>query len=119
MTASPSPWPRPRRILENAGWRNQLQQGVTQLGALSYSFILAREFAPGLDAADEAIALAPDMIWLYGNRAHALMFLDRPDEAQALTFSIAARKRPEPESPGRRSSLETSRELRKAGSHIR
>ena len=37
-----------------------------------------------LEAADQAISLAPDQIWLYTNRAHALMFLNRVDEARAL-----------------------------------
>ena len=37
-----------------------------------------------LEAADQAISLAPDKIWLDTTRAYALMFLDRVDEARAL-----------------------------------
>jgi hypothetical protein len=37
-----------------------------------------------LEAADQAISLAPDLVWIYTNRAHALMFLGRSDEARAI-----------------------------------
>jgi Flp pilus assembly protein TadD len=54
------------------------------IGGIAYNFILARNFATALEAADQAISLAPEKIWLYSNRAHALMFLDRVDEARVL-----------------------------------
>jgi tetratricopeptide (TPR) repeat protein len=57
---------------------------MIRLGGLAYSFVLAQAFAQALEAADQAIALAPNKIWLYTNRAHALMFLGRIDEARAL-----------------------------------
>jgi hypothetical protein len=41
-------------------------------------------FTNGLAAADFAISLAPDETWLYSNRAHALMFLGRVNEARAI-----------------------------------
>jgi hypothetical protein len=46
--------------------------------------VLIRNFVLALEAADQAISLAPEKIWLYTNRAHALMFLGRVDEARAL-----------------------------------
>jgi len=44
--------------------------------------VLARDFARALEAADQAISLAPGELWIYPNRAHALMFLDRLKEAR-------------------------------------
>ena len=77
---------------ENASWQSVLRNDITQIGALSYSFVLAREYAHGLEAAEQAISLAPDMIWLHSNRAHALMFLDRTDEARALYIKYRGQK---------------------------
>jgi hypothetical protein len=45
-----------------------------------------------LETADLAIALAPDKIWLYENRAHALMFLGRLEEARALYLKYRGHK---------------------------
>jgi tetratricopeptide (TPR) repeat protein len=68
----------------NAQWQKEVQYVIGRIGALAYRFVLARNFANALEAADQAIALAPGKIWLYTNRAHALLFLDRVDEARAL-----------------------------------
>jgi hypothetical protein len=43
-------------------------------------------------AVDQAISLAPDKIWLYSNRAHALMFLGRADEARSLYFQYRGKR---------------------------
>jgi len=61
-------------------------------GALAYRLVLASEFPIALEAADQAISLAPEEIWLYANRAHALMFLGRTDEARALYLKYRGRK---------------------------
>ena len=53
---------------------------------------MARQFASALESAEQTISLAPDMIWLYSNRAHALMFLDRTDEARALYLQYRGAK---------------------------
>jgi predicted Zn-dependent protease len=45
---------------------------------------MAGDFKNALEAADQAISIAPDQIWLDTNRAHALMLLGRTDEARAL-----------------------------------
>ena len=68
----------------NIQWQRDLKVSINNIGAIAYQFILARNFAMALEAADQAISLAPDQIWLYTNRAHALMFLNRVDEARAL-----------------------------------
>ena len=54
------------------------------IGGLAFRFVLERDFATGLDAVDRATSLAPDKIWLYAIRAHALMFLGRIEEARSL-----------------------------------
>jgi len=68
----------------NAQWRGDLQAASARTGNLAYAFVKAGDFAAALKVADEAISFAPSMIWLYGHRAHALMFLGRVDEARAL-----------------------------------
>jgi tetratricopeptide (TPR) repeat protein len=68
----------------NAQVLNELDAVISQIGVTGYRFILARDFGKALAALDEAIALAPEKTWMYVNRAHALMFADRVDEARAL-----------------------------------
>jgi predicted Zn-dependent protease len=57
---------------------------INRIGGLAYNFVVAGDFTKALGAADQAISLAPDEIWLYTNRAHALMFLGRATEARAI-----------------------------------
>ena len=71
----------------------RIAAGDDRLGELAYSFVLAHDFARALEAADQAIAQAPSKIWLYTNRAHALMFLGRIDEALALYLHYRGAKR--------------------------
>jgi tetratricopeptide (TPR) repeat protein len=100
---------------ENAGWQGNLRNAIGQIGALSFRFLLVREFGTGLEAVDEAIALAPDMVWLYGNRAHALLFLDRIDDARALYLQYRGRKNVLNQKSWEEIILEDFTELRKAG----
>ena len=66
---------------DEAAWKSML---AGALGDLSYRAIFTRDFLDSLAAVDRAISMEPDTIWLYGNRAHALMFHDRVDDARAL-----------------------------------
>jgi tetratricopeptide (TPR) repeat protein len=68
------------------------KQWQAHLGGLAYGFVKARDFTTALAVADQAISLAPDQMWLYTNRAHALMFLDRTDEARALYLKYRGQK---------------------------
>jgi tetratricopeptide (TPR) repeat protein len=61
--------------------RRQLGESI---GGLAFGLVLKHDFATALDAVDQAISLAPDKIWLYAIRAHALMFLGRIAEARSL-----------------------------------
>ncbi len=54
------------------------------MGTLAFNLVLAGDSTTALAAIDQAIAVAPDQIWLHANRAHALMFLGRVDEARTL-----------------------------------
>jgi tetratricopeptide (TPR) repeat protein len=54
------------------------------LGNLAWSAVVARSYSEALDAAERATSLAPDLLWLKGNLAHALLFAGRIDEAKQI-----------------------------------
>ena len=85
------------------------------LGGLSHTLLFVRDFAKALESADEAIALAPDEIWLHTNRAHALMFLGRVDEARALYLKHRGAKNVGGKGSWETVILDDFAELRKAG----
>jgi tetratricopeptide (TPR) repeat protein len=76
----------------NRQWRKDLQDRLGEAAGLAWRLVLARDFAKALDVEDQAIALAPDTVWLYENRAYALMFLDHADEARALYLQYRGRE---------------------------
>jgi hypothetical protein len=82
---------------------------------LAYSFVLTGNFKTALEAANEAIALAPDRIFIHGNRAHALMFLGHVDEARAIYLEYRGTKNVEDEKSWESVTLQDFAELRKAG----
>lgn len=69
-----------------------LQFSITQIGLIAYRLVVNHQFALGLQAVEQCIARAPDLIWLNGVRAHALMFLDRSADAQAIYLQFRGRK---------------------------
>jgi tetratricopeptide (TPR) repeat protein len=71
---------------------DDLQYVIGWIGGLAYSAILGRDFSTALQCADEALSLAPGQLWLYTNRAHALMFLGRTGEARALYLKYRGQK---------------------------
>jgi tetratricopeptide (TPR) repeat protein len=91
------------------------QLAVDRIGTLAYRLVLVHDFSSALDAVDRAIALAPDKIWLYGNRAHALMFLGREDEARAIYLRFHGTRNAMGEKSWDAMVLEDFAELRKAG----
>jgi tetratricopeptide (TPR) repeat protein len=99
----------------NAQWQDDLQVVIGGIGSLAYQLVLARDFARALDAADQVISLAPDQIWLYANRAHALMFLGRVGEARAVYLKYRAQKIDQNGKSWEAAVLEDFAELRKAG----
>ena len=76
----------------NTRWKNELQTTVDYIGGLAYDCILARDFATALEASDLAISLVPDELGFYTNRAHALMFLGRIEEARGLYLKYRGQK---------------------------
>jgi tetratricopeptide (TPR) repeat protein len=68
----------------NTGWQHDLQYTVGRIDDLAYQLVLAQDFTGALEAADRAIAVAPNLTWLYANRAHALMFLGSLDQAREI-----------------------------------
>jgi len=76
---------------------------------------VVRDFVRALEVADQVIALAPDTIWLYTNRAHALMFLGRMDEARALYLGYRGEKDVQAGKSWTTVVLEDFADLRKAG----
>ncbi len=57
------------------------------LGELAYDELMISRFTDALDAAKRANQLAPDETWIETNHAHALMFLDRADDAREIYLS--------------------------------
>jgi len=54
------------------------------LGNVAWHALFVYEFKKGLAASERAQGLATELIWIDGNRAHALMFLQRAREARAV-----------------------------------
>jgi tetratricopeptide (TPR) repeat protein len=54
------------------------------LGVLSFALLFNHRPQDALDRAQEAFALDPSALWIEANRAHALLFLGRLDEAKAI-----------------------------------
>jgi tetratricopeptide (TPR) repeat protein len=97
----------------NAQWRGDLEFVIGRIGGLAYRFLLARDFTSALAAADEAISLAPEEIWLYTNRAHALMFIGNTDEARAIYLKYRGVKNVQNEKSWEMMILEDFADLRK------
>ena len=57
---------------------------ASALGNVSWYALHARKFEDALSATERALALAGDLLWIETNRAHALLFLGRLDEARTL-----------------------------------
>ena len=99
----------------NTQWQSDLQIRIGHIGRIAKKFILAGNFVTALQAADQAISLSPEQTWLYANRAHALMLLNRLDEAGALYLQYRDAKKVIDEQPWVAAILEDFAELRKAG----
>jgi tetratricopeptide (TPR) repeat protein len=76
-----------------AEWQDDLQFSIARIGGFAYRLVQAKDYTKALEVADQAIALAPRMTWLYTNRAHALMFLGRVDQARALYLQFRGEKK--------------------------
>jgi tetratricopeptide (TPR) repeat protein len=68
---------------------------ASALGYLAWYELFARQFEAALAASERALSLAPDKVWLATNRAHALMFLGRANEAQTAYLQHRGKRLPE------------------------
>lgn len=99
----------------NAQWKSDLQFSIGRIASVAYRFVLVRDFRNALEASDQAIALAPEKIWIYGNRAHALMFLGRADEARVIYLRYRGEQNVLDGTPWETLTLNDFTEMRKAG----
>jgi tetratricopeptide (TPR) repeat protein len=99
----------------NTGWQHDLQGSIDSIDDLAHELVLASDFTRALEASDLAISMASDEIGLYTNRAHALMFLARVDEARALYLQYRGEKNVDSDKSWETVVLEDFAELRKAG----
>ena len=99
----------------NAELQNDVKYSAEKIGDLGHRFLLTRNFEKALEACELVISVAPDKIWLRANRAHALMFLGRADEARTVYLRYRAEKNVEGEKPWQTVILQDFSELRKAG----
>ena len=60
------------------------EQTAQELSGVIWFSLCAKEFTKSLTVADRSHALFPDNISIESNRAHALMFIGRDEEAKAL-----------------------------------
>lgn len=73
----------------NKQWQDGLLFVTEQISSM---LLLTHDFAGALAAADQGIALAPQVIASYINRADALMFIGRTEEARALYLKYRGQK---------------------------
>jgi tetratricopeptide (TPR) repeat protein len=87
-----------KRLVEADRQNAEFQSNLSEV---AHKFLIVHDFAKALDAAEEAISLAPDSAnktKMYANRAHALMFLARVDEARGLYLQYRGTKNVQGES---------------------
>jgi TPR repeat protein len=72
--------------------KSEINLTAGRIGDLSFDYLIQGKFQKALDTVNEAIALAPDKIWLQSNQADALMMLGRIDEARAIYVRNAGKK---------------------------
>jgi tetratricopeptide (TPR) repeat protein len=99
----------------NTEWQTDLRISVSRIGGLAFKLVLARDFGQALAVAEEAITAAPDTIWLIKNKAHALMFLGREDDARALYLRYRGENKVQGDKSWDTVVLEDFAELRKVG----
>jgi len=102
-------------LAEDRQLERDLEEIADDLDRLAYQFLLARDFANALASADQAIASAPDRGSSYLNRAHALMFLGRADEARAVYLRYSAENNVQDSKSWVPVVLQNFGELRRAG----
>src|SRR5262249_39777682 len=70
-------------------------QTAGSLGNFSWHALFARAPAEALEASNRALTLAPDQTWIATNKAHALMFVGRAEEARAEYLAHRGKQLPQ------------------------
>jgi tetratricopeptide (TPR) repeat protein len=78
----------------------QKENLILALQNVSWHALFARDFNRALAVADAALALGPDRVELQLNRAHALLFSGRIDDATQLYLANKGKSLPDPGSAG-------------------
>jgi WD40 repeat protein/tetratricopeptide (TPR) repeat protein len=65
---------------------------ASAMGNIAWYALFAREFSEALRTSQRGVELAPDLIWLKTNMAHALMFLGRTDEARVMFLQYRGKR---------------------------
>jgi tetratricopeptide (TPR) repeat protein len=91
------------------------KETAAALGSLSYHLLFVKQYKEALAAADQALVLTPDRKWISVNRAHALLFLGRGDEAKSLFAALWKERLSEYSPPLGDSIIDDFNELEKAG----
>jgi TPR repeat protein/energy-coupling factor transporter ATP-binding protein EcfA2 len=87
---------------------------ASALGEVAWCALFAREYERALAVAERAHALIPDDLQIESNRAHALMFLGRQEEAKALYLAYKGKRLSDKGSWGR-AIADDFAEFRKSG----
>lgn len=77
---------------DNEMWQQDKQEQAEDIGRIAVDFVTGGEYQQALDAANLAISLSPDRLWLHIVKADALMLLNRTDEARALFLKYAGQQ---------------------------
>src|SRR5262249_15680396 len=80
---------------EIAGTGKAGRRTAGALGRFAWFALFTSDFDEALAAAEKAAALAPDLLWIELNRAHALLFIGRLDDAQALYVAHKGKEIPQ------------------------
>jgi len=80
-----------RQLYAEAPTKTAKSNLVDALGSVSFVLLLNHRPKDAFDRAAEALRLDPNALWVEANRAHALLFLGRFDEAKAIYLEDAAK----------------------------
>jgi WD40 repeat protein/tetratricopeptide (TPR) repeat protein len=103
------------RYGSTAEWQADRRRAISGIGGLAWYLVLASDFKTALAASDEMIKRAPDQVWLHTNRAHALMFLDRTEEARMVYLAHRGTPKVSGDKTWEATVLDDFAALRKAG----
>ena len=95
--------------------KNNVAAYATALGHLAYHFLLVGNFQDALAVSNEAIAVAPQKLWLLTIQADALMMLRRTAEARTIYLAHRGEKTLSDGTLWEKSVLGGFADLRKAG----